>query len=59
MQDQPRELTVDELREQFTDHVNTLIHYWSQLPRETGHSDEQDRAGAARPRTQHLLHIGW
>jgi len=46
---QPRELTVDEVREMFTQHVDTLIHYWSRLPRESvtfldgGHSDEEDR----------------
>jgi hypothetical protein len=44
MLSQPRELTVDEVREMFTQHVNTLIHYWSWLPSEPGNSDEQDRA---------------
>lgn len=39
----PREWTTDEVREQFTSHVNTLIRYWSTLPQETGNSEVEDR----------------
>jgi hypothetical protein len=39
---EPRELTTDEVRDIFTQHVDTLIHYWANLPAEQGNSPQQE-----------------
>jgi hypothetical protein len=38
----PRELTTDEVRDIFTQHVDTLIHYWATLQAEQGNSPQQE-----------------